>query len=184
MKPIVKEIARPALVLFLICLVVTLLLAVTNRITRGQIEKMDRESESASRQLVLPEATSFEDSADRTYAVGKAGNDVVGYVFVTKSKSYGGDLSAMTGIGRDGKVAGVSILSSNDTPGLGLNAQKESFRGQYRQAAPENGFEVVKSGTAKDGQIEAVTGATITSKAVTDCVNQAVARYQKIKDGE
>lgn len=184
MKLHAREIARPALVLFLICLVVTLLLAVTNLITRGQIEKMNRESEAASRQIVLPEATSFEDSADGTYAVGKKGTDVVGYVFVTKAKSYGGDMSAMTGIGKDGKVTGVSILSINDTPGLGLNAQKESFRGQYKQAAPEKGFEVIKSGTAKDGQIEAMTGATITSKAVTSCVNEAIAQYQKIKDGE
>lgn len=184
MKLDVKEVARPALTLFSICLVVTLLLAATNLLTRNQIEVMNKQSEAQSRQVVLPDATSFENSNDKSYATGKKGDDVIGYVFTTKAKSYGGDMSAMTGISKDGKVTGVVILSINDTPGLGLNAEKESFRNQFKKAVPEKGFEVIKSGAPKDGQIEAMTGATITSKAVTNCVNEAVKQYQKIKGGE
>lgn len=184
MKLNFKEVVRPAVTLFAICLVITLLLAATNLMTRNKIAEMNKQTESASRQLVLPGATSFEDSADASYAIGKKGSDILGYVFTTKTKSYGGDMSVMTGIGKDGKITGVTILSINDTPGLGLNAQNDSFRNQYKQTAPEKGFEVIKSGSAQDGQIEAMTGATITSKAVTTCVNDAVKAYQKVKGGE
>lgn len=178
-----KEILKPTLTLFIICLVTALLLAVTNMLTHDKIIEMNRQTESASRQVVLPGTTEFENSKDGTYAVGKSGGAITGYVFTTKTKSYGGDLNIMTGIGKDGKVKGVVILTISDTPGLGLNAQKESFRSQFYQTAPEKGFTLVKSGAA-DGQINAMTGATITSKAVTECVNQAVTKYQQIKGGE
>lgn len=180
MKINAKDILKPASTLFIICLVVTLLLSLTNLITYKKIEQINKETTEASLKVVLPGASSFADSADKTCSIGKNGTDTVGYVFTAKAKSYGGDLNVMTGIDTSGKVTGTVILSINDTPGLGLNAQKESFRDQFKQAVPQKGFEVIKSGSAGDGQIEAMTGATITSNAVADCVNQAVASYQKI----
>jgi electron transport complex protein RnfG len=173
------EILKPTITLFVICLVVAVLLAATNLLTHDKIAEMNKQTETAARQVVLPGASVFEDSPDGTYAIGKDASNITGYVFTTKTKSYGGDLSVMTGISKDGKVTGVVILSISDTPGLGLNAQKESFRDQYKQTVPEKGFEVIKSGTASAGQINAMTGATITSKAVTECVNEAIAAYQK-----
>lgn len=179
-----KEILHPTAVLFLICLSVTFCLAGTHLLTRGRIAEAEQRSEAASQKIVLPQAQSFEDAPDHSYAIGKSGNGVVGYVFITKAKSYGGDLSVMTGIDREGKVTGTVLLSSSDTPGLGLNAQKESFRSQYLQSAPQNGFTVVKSKTGADGEIEAISGATITSRAFTSCVNQAVEVFEKVKSGE
>jgi Na+-translocating ferredoxin:NAD+ oxidoreductase subunit G len=184
MKLNAKEVLRPTITLFVICLVTAFLLGITNQMTRDKIVEMNKQTQADSRQVVLPGASAFEDSKDGTYAIGKSGSSITGYVFTTKSKSYGGDLSVMTGIDKGGKVTGVVILEISDTPGLGLNAQKESFRNQYKQAAPEKGFAVIKSGAAKDGEIEAMSGATITSKAVTECVNEAVAAYQKVKGGE
>lgn len=183
MKLNFKEVIAPTLILFIICLVTTSFLSVTNLMTRDKIAEINKQTETSSRELVLPGTKEFEDSKDNTYAIGKKGNEITGYVFTTKTKSYGGDLSTMTGISKDGKVTGVVILSISDTPGLGLNAQKESFRDQYKKAAPENGFEVVKSGNAGDGQINAMTGATITSNAVTECVNEAIEQYQQVKGG-
>lgn len=184
MKLDTKEILKPTLTLFVICLVTAALLAATNLMTHDKIIQMNRQTESASRQVVLPGTKDFEDSKDGTYTVGKNGSEITGYVFTTKAKSYGGDLSVMTGISKGGKVTGVVILSISDTPGLGLNAEKENFRNQYKQAVPAKEFEVIKSGAATAGQINAMTGATITSKAVTKCVNEAVAAYQKVKGGE
>ena len=184
MKIDTKEILKPTITLFVICLITALLLAVTNQMTSDKIVEMNKQTESASRQVVLPGTSVFEDSKDGAYAIGKNGSTVSGYVFTTKTKSYGGDLSVMTGISKAGKVTGVVILSISDTPGLGLNAEKESFRNQYKQAVLAKEFEVIKSGTAAAGQINAMTGATITSKAVTTCVNGAVAAYQKVKGGE
>lgn len=184
MKVDAKEVLKPAVILCAICLVIAALLSVTNLMTRDKIKQINEETTSASRALVLPGAKQFVDSANKMYAVGKNGSDIVGYVFTTKTKSYGGDLKVMTGIDKNGKVTGVVLLTINDTPGLGLNAQKESFRNQYLQNAPEKGFELVKTGNAGNGQINAMTGATITSKAVTECVNEAVVQYKKIKEGK
>ena len=73
---------------------------------------------------------------------------LAGYVITTEAKGYGGTIEVMTGITADGSVSGVVLLSQNETPGLGANATKESFTGQYQQAVPESGFEVIKSGGA------------------------------------
>ena len=72
---------------------------------------------------------------------------------------------------------------NGETPGLGANAEKEDFRNQYKQAAPESGIEIVKYQTPAEGQIEAMTGATITTKAVTQAVNQAVEKFYTVKGG-
>ena len=184
MKLNVKDIAKPALILFIICLITTFALAGTNAITKDKIAEINRQTEENNRQVVLPGATEFAESEDGTYVIGKSGGEIAGYVFTTKTKSYGGDIKVMTGIDKDGKVTGVAIVSISDTPGLGLNAQREDFRNQYLQSAPEDGFTVIKSGSAGDGQINAMTGATITSNAVTACVNEAVETYYKVKGGE
>ena len=81
------------------------------------------------------------------------------------------------------EVTGVTILSLSETPGLGMNAQNADFTDMYKQPVPENGFTVLKSGTADNGNIVALTGATITSQAVTDAVNAAVSQYHEIKGG-
>lgn len=185
MKFSAKEVLQPTLILVLICLVMTAFLAGTNLLTKDAIAAQNEKTAQQSRMVALPTADSFEqsDESDSCY-VGKKGGDTAGYVFTTEASSYGGKIQVMTGIDKDGKVTGVVLLSTSDTPGLGLNAKKESFRDQYKQAVPDNGFEVVKTGDAKEGQINAMTGATISSKAVTTAVNEAVAEYQKIKGGE
>lgn len=185
MKLNAKEVLKPTLILVIICLVVTALLAGTNILTRGAIAAQNAKDAETSRKVALPTADSFDKStkSDICY-VGKKGSDVVGYVFTTESNSYGGKIQVMTGIDKDGKVTGVVLVSTNDTPGLGLNAQKPEFRDQYKQKVPEKGFEVVKGGGAKEGQINAMTGATISSKAVTAAVNEAVTEYEKVKGGD
>lgn len=185
MKLDAKEVLRPTLILVFICLVMTACLALTNLLTRGAIAAQNEREATESRKIALPEAESFEQSekSDGCY-VGKKGDGVVGYVFNTGAGSYGGPVKVMTGIDTDGTITGVALVSTSDTPGLGLNAQKEEFRGQYKQQVPENGFEVVKGGSPRDGQIEALTGATISSRAVTEAVNEALEEYRKVKGGE
>ena len=185
MKFSAKEVLQPTLILVLICLVMTAVLAGTNLMTKDAIAAQNEKVAEQSRKEVLPTADSFEmsDKSDICY-VGKTGSDIAGYVFTTEASSYGGDIQVMTGIDTEGNVTGVVLLSTSDTPGLGLNAKKESFRDQYKQQVPEDGFEVVKGGGATDGQINAMTGATISSRAVTTAVNEAIEEYQKVKGGE
>ncbi len=175
-----KEVLKPALILCVICLLATAALAGTNLLTADTIAQQKVITEQESRKQVLPDADSFEEADG--YAIGKTGSDIAGYVFVTSSKGYGGDVQVMTGISTDGQITGVVILEQDETPGLGANAEKESFRDQFKQAVPENGFTVTKS-TAGEGEISAMTGATITTTAVTNAVNDAIAQYNEIKEG-
>lgn len=181
-----KEIIRPTLTLAAICLVVTTLLAATRAVTKGPTEELERQQEIASRQEVLPTAASFEEIADSGFDTNPykgldASGQVVGYVITTSGKGYGGSINVMTGISTDGTVTGVTILSHSETVGLGANAEKESFRDQYKQTIPEDGFSVYKAGQdGGAGKILAMTGATITSDGVTGAVNQAVEIYRQI----
>ena len=115
---------------------------------------------------------------------GTAGGQTVGYVFETEASGYGGTVSVMTGIDAEGNITGVVLLSHDETPGLGANAEKPDFLNQYLQPAPEGGLSVIKYQAPSQGQIEAITGATGTSTAVTNAVNQAIEQYYEVKGVE
>lgn len=181
MKITAKDILKPALILFVICLVVTALLAGTNLLTKDKIAEQSALEAEQSRKVVLSDADSFEEADG--YYIGKANNETVGYVFQTEAKGYGGAVKVMTGISTDGQITGVVILEHSETPGLGANAEKASFTDQFKQAVPENGITLVKNKAPSDGEIEAMTGASITSRAVTNAVNEAITKYNTVKEG-
>ena len=80
----------------------------------------------------------------------------------------------MAGIAIDGKIRGVKVGNNTETPGLGKNAETSKFREQFSGKAWDRTITVINSGTPKDDEIAAVSGATVTSKAVTEGVNQAL----------
>ena len=161
-----KDILIPTVSLFVICLVVTALLAVTNMLTAPQIQKLSKETEDKTKAEVLASADEFSDALtvsadgkDYTYYEGTASGDTIGYVFKTSAKGYGGDIDLMVGIDTSGKVTGVSILSISETAGLGMNAKDDSFINQY---IGKSGTRGVSKNGASDTEIQALTGATIT----------------------
>lgn len=180
MKITAKDILKPALILFVICLVVTALLAGTNLLTKDKIAEQSALEAEQSRKVVLSDADSFEEADG--YYIGKANNETVGYVFQTEAKGYGGAVKVMTGISADGQITGIVILEHSETPGLGANAEKASFTDQFKQTAPEKGITLVKNKAPSDGEIEAMTGASITSRAVTNAVNEAITKYNTVKE--
>ncbi len=174
----VKEVIKPAAILFVICVAVSAALAGTNLLTKDRIALAAAQKAEESRMVVLPGAESFEEK-DGHYAGVNGAGQTVGYVFETESKGYGGTIKVMTGIGAEGSITGVVVLSHSETPGLGANAEKAEFRDQFQQPVENStGIQVVKFQAPKEGEIQAMTGATITSRAVTDAVNQAVEAYQ------
>lgn len=108
----------------------------------------------------------------------KRNNKTLGYAIKVNSKGYGGNIEIMVGISNEGKIDGIKILSLSETPGLGANSTKPSFYGQYKGKSTKTPLAVTKSSNAKDNEIQAITGATITSKAVTKGVNEAVEFYK------
>jgi len=180
-----KNIIIPTVALFVICLVCTLLLALANNVTEPKIAESAANKENASISTVLPGTTNPEEKklGDISYRECKDDSgEVLGYVFITSAKSYGGEVQVMTGIGADGKITGVDILSINDTPGLGMNAKKDEFKNGFKGLI---GDIVVQknSADASKNEIQALTGATITSKAVSSAVNEAYANYETVTNG-
>jgi len=181
----ISDILKPVIVLTAICLITSGLLAYTNDITKDKIAYQEDLAAQEAQKKVLPPAVDFEvvnkGSSDE-YAIGKdkSGN-VVGYVFTTTDpKSYGGEVKVMVGINTDGTVSAVEILSINDTPGLGMKAKEPKFLDQFKDKIAEIG---VNKNTPGENEIQALTGATITSQAVTRAVNTALERFEKVTGG-
>ena len=106
------------------------------------------------------------------------GDSVAGYVVtITNSEAYGGSIQMSVGILADGTVAGVEILSISETPGLGMNAQNDSFLGQFTGVATD-AFTYTKTGKQADNEIDAISSATYTTKSMTNGVNAALAAYR------
>lgn len=182
-----KPIFVPAISLTVICLIVTALLAGTNALTKDTIELQAQEKAAQARSIVLPAAKSFEEQtiSGAVYYIGKdESGETVGYTFTTAAKGYGGDVEVMTGVdSRTEGISGVNILSQEETPGLGANAVKPEFTSQYMQDINFDNFLVIKNQEPIEGEIEALTGSTITSQAVTDAVNEALKMYNTVKGG-
>lgn len=159
-----------ALTLLLISAVVSGLLGLTNYITADRIAEITAEKTAAAMEEVLPAdiytGGTYTGSESNVSMVYQA--DDKGYVIEVTPSGFGGTIDMMVGVSMDGTVTGVSIVSMSETSGLGANAMKENWRSQY----------VGMSGTlavSKDGgEIDALTGATITSRAVTSGVNTAL----------
>ncbi len=181
-KADVKLILKTALSLFLICAVAAGILAFINSVTAPIITENNEKNADAARLQVLPSADSFTMKTTfngTAYYEGIADGEVTGYVFTTSASGYGGAVEVMTGVNTDGTVSGISILTINETPGLGMNAKKDSFLSQF---IGNNGlFTVVKNKTPVENEILAITSATITTRAVTNAVNEALEIYNMVK---
>ncbi len=181
----IKEVLVPTLSLFLICAVVTMLLALTNSVTKPQIEKLQIETANKTKAQVLSTAESFSEEKTvelngvaYTYFEGyDKENNVNGYVFTTSAKGYGGDIVTMVGVLSDGTVSGMDFLTISETAGLGMNADADEFKNQY---VGKSGEIAVNKNAPSENEIQALTGATITSKAVTEAVNIALELYEEV----
>lgn len=180
-----KNVLNIGLRLTLIAVLAAAALGYTNYITKGPIEEQKRITKELAMAQVLSQADHFdlicseedgnvpEEWQDRIVAAsaGYAGDEFIGYAVTASQKGFGGPVQVMVGIDADGSFTGASILVHNETPGLGAEAAKPAFIDQYNgKTAP---LAVIKSGSPGEADIQAITGATITSRAVTDTANNA-----------
>jgi electron transport complex protein RnfG len=184
-RNLLKDILVPVVSLLVICIVFTFLLALTNKATAEKIKTLSLEAEAAARTKVLDTAKSFSEektNGDIVYYEGYDENgEIVGYIFPQESKGYGGVIYMQVGINADGTVHGVEITELSETAGLGMNAKNQPwFLEQFKGRGGEIG--VAKNNPAEN-EIQALTGATITSKAVTAGVNKAVSDFNTVTGG-
>ena len=190
-----NKIIKNTIILTVITLVSGLLLGLAYEVTKDPIAQSEENAKREAWQAVFPDAdlTAFEetdvdtDVADQVIAdlgidatideVCTVDGGDTGYVITaTDSEGYGGDIQVVVGITADGTVSGISFLSISETAGLGMNAQNESFYGQYVGVQTDH-FYVSKDG-GEGEPIDAISGATITSRAVTGVVNAALGYFQ------
>lgn len=192
-----KAFMKDAVILFIITLVSGCLLGAVYQITKEPIAQATIAANNAAYKSVFAEAETFEadeamtaaiegcnaDLAGMSFggvsvegslkAVDASGNQL-GYVITSVSNdSYGGAVRISVGLKEDGTITGIEFLEISDTPGLGLKAKEPDFKDQYvGKTATE--LTVTKSGNAGDTEINAISGATITSNATTNAVNAAL----------
>ncbi|RKD27985.1 electron transport complex protein RnfG [Caminicella sporogenes DSM 14501] len=188
-----KEIVKLGLILLLICAVSALALSFTYDLSKDQILAQREAANNKARKNVLPDAENFKPVSEEKFKevvsqndkvveiyAGYKGEEIIGYAIKTLPSGYGGAVEVMTGIGMDGKIKGVRIGNHQETPGLGANATLPSFYTQYEGKSIEKELKVTKSGQPKDNEIQAISGATITSRAVTSGVNYAVEAFKLV----
>ena len=172
----VMYVLRLALTLLAITAVVAAALAGVNSITKPAIEKLTAEKTQAAIEMVLPGGGELmaEGSYPATALVSKVYASDAGYAIEVTPGGFDNTITMMVGVDNEGNVTGISIISHTETAGLGAVAAAttsagEAFRAQFV------GLNGTVSVTKDGGQVEAITSATITSRAVCDGVNAALA---------
>ncbi|MCT4598231.1 MAG: RnfABCDGE type electron transport complex subunit G [Vallitalea sp.] len=176
-----SNIIKDALILFAITLIAGLLLGGTYTITEEPIKDQQIKIRNKALNSVIENATFEKSTVDlenessiTELFVAKKGEDIVGYAFKLATKEgYGGVIELVVGINIDGTVSGIDITKHSETPGLGANADKDSFKNQFK-GKPTQQLTVVKNGATSDTEIDSLSGATISSRAVTNAVNVAI----------
>ncbi|MCM1040282.1 MAG: RnfABCDGE type electron transport complex subunit G [Roseburia sp.] len=196
-----SKMLKDTAILLVITLVSGLLLGLVYQITKDPIAVQKEKAKQEACQEVFADAASFtqveltmpdeqiwseagfaQETVDEVMAAQDASGATMGYVItVTTKEGYGGDISFTVGIREDGTVNGISILSISETAGLGMRAEevlKPQFAGKNAEV-----FEYTKSGAVTDNQIDAISGATITTNAVTNGVNAGLYYFRTMLKG-
>lgn len=185
---------KPSLVLFLVCVVISGSLAYVNGMTQETIQTNTLTEQEEFRRQVLPEAEKFEQAEQKGIPetvqgiyTGFSGTDPVGFVAEVFTKGYGGAVSMTVGVSREGAIR-VIVGNNNETPGLGSKATGGDFIAQFSsitmQDIPEGGLIVVKQQPKASHEVQAVSGATISSRAITKGVQAALDAVEIVKGGD
>jgi len=193
-----KEMIKNAGILLAITVIAGFVLGAVYQITKGPIAEAEAAAAMEAYKEVFADAADFtevEVAADALTSGGIIGTDInnvfeakgadgstLGYVLVvTNHEGYGGDIQFTMGVSNDGTTNGISILSIAETPGLGMEAESV-LKPQYAGKNVTQ-FTVTKTGATSDDQIDAISGATITSNAVTNGVNAGLYYFQNVLGG-
>ena len=194
-----NTIAKDTVRITLITLVAGFALGLVNEITKEPIAQQEAKAKAEACKAVFADADDFaaiEDlsgAADALESAGltgkadvneayeaKKGGETVGYVItVTDHEGYGGDIQFSVGVSTDDTLTGISILSISETAGLGMKAKNADFQEQFVGLPATGNLEYTKTG--EEGKIDALSGATVTTNAMTNGTNAAIAFYNSMK---
>ena len=177
-----KQMVRLGLILLVITAVSAGLLSVVNDVTKVVIQEKAMEANLVYMKELLTDADEFKvvenpaisdvEGVEEAYEALKGGS-IIGYVVKTTTSGYGGDVVMLTGINSDDTIAGMKVSSQSETPGLGARITEADFGSQFvgKSAASE---------LQLNTDIDALSGATISSRAATAGVNAAIKAYNDV----
>jgi electron transport complex protein RnfG len=172
-----------AINLAIVCIVSGVIIATTYFITNPIAEQKNKMLEQQAMQELVVDANSFESVEEKAgWFAAKQGEETIAYVVPVSTKGYGGEIKMLVAVATDGTVIDFNILSANETPGLGSNASKDSFRNQFVGKGSE--AMVVTKDSSNTENIQAMTGATISTTAVTNGVKDALDQVNAFVGGK
>ncbi len=189
------SILKDALALFIVTLICAFALSYIYELTKAPIAEQNALKKEKAYQAVYPDTNPQPDeklmslvaetdlttlnSSYRNVTIDEinmaydSSNNLVGYIIQVSNKGYKDTITMTFGYTLEGKVTSVEFLALNETAGLGMNASKPEFIDQFSDKAVSQ-FEVTKTGATSDDQIDAISSATITSKAITNAINAGI----------
>jgi len=171
-----KATFRLVMVLFIVCALAAGSLAFVNAATKERIASFAREERLEALRQVFPEADDFREVVPgREWEALKAGQRIGG-VLAASIQGYSGTILSFVGLDRTNVITGVKVLSQSETPGLGAKIAEERFLKQFRGLSPA---EVALRRDDPAGKIDAVTAATISSRALTVSLRRSLDAHLK-----
>lgn len=182
------QIGKLSLILLIITVVSAALLGITNDITSVIIQEKSIEANLAYMKEIVTDADEFQmvddlnmeenEDIEEVYEAFKSG-DSIAYIIKSVTSGYGGDITQLIGIDKDGTIIGVRVVSQDETPGLGDRITGDDFIDKFTGKSTANQLQVVKS-AGGDDTIESISGATISSEAAVKGVNAAIKLYEDL----
>lgn len=188
-----KDIVKLGLILLLVTALAGAALSLVNNITKPRIEEQKRLATAlalttalpvAADGLIEPDTTSQNFQFYRGYR-DSSRQQLVGYAFLTKENGYSSEIETMVGVDTTGKIVGIKILRQLETPGLGTKIEEVSY-GQTTPYFQKQFIDKVAQQLAVDkdgGEIKSITGATISSRAVTNSVKKGMQQLEQVIGG-
>lgn len=202
-----NKIIKDALALTLITLVAGVALGGVYEITKDPIARQEAQAKAEAYEQVFTDAAAFEEvemddtliqtirdqldqegykaqSIEKVMRAEDQSGETLGYAFaVVTSEGYGGDIRFSMGVQNDGTLNGISILSIGETAGLGMNADTPAFKDQFAGKQVEK-LQYTKNGATQDDEINAISGATVTTNAMTNGVNAGLCAFRVMEGGD
>lgn len=202
-----NKIIKDALALTLITLVAGVALGGVYEITKDPIARQEAQAKAEAYEQVFTDAAAFEEvkmddtliqtirdqldqegykaqSIEEIMRAEDESGEMLGYAFtVVTSEGYGGDIQFSMGVQNDGTLNGISILSIGETAGLGMNADTPAFKDQFVGKQVEQ-LQYTKNGATQDDEINAISGATVTTNAMTNGVNAGLCAFRVMEGGD
>lgn len=202
-----NKIVKNTLILTLITVIAGFLLGAVYEITKDPIARQEAQAKAEAYEQVFTDAAAFEEvkmddtliqtirdqldqegykaqSIEEIMRAEDQSGEMLGYAFtVVTSEGYGGDIQFSMGVQNDGTLNGISILSIGETAGLGMNADTPAFKDQFVGKQVEQ-LQYTKNGATQDDEINAISGATVTTNAMTNGVNAGLCAFRVMEGGD